>query len=105
VVGDVEQTALGPFELVRSLGPLVLFVGALRQLVIGLSAVREALVRRPFQVIGDSGHPVALWVGRPKADNQTLTARDPHPVAAQVGGGPVALYLPSDTVTIELVQC
>jgi hypothetical protein len=34
-----------------------------------------------------------------------MTAHNPHPVAAQVGGGPVVLYLRSDAVSIELVQC
>jgi hypothetical protein len=51
VVSDVEQTAVGPLEFVRPLWPVVLFVGVLRQLVIGDSTVREALVCRPFQVI------------------------------------------------------
>jgi hypothetical protein len=34
-----------------------------------------------------------------------MTARNAHPVAVQAGGGPVVLYLRSDTVSIELVQC
>jgi hypothetical protein len=46
VIGDVENRL--PLEFVRPLWPVVLFVGVLRQLVIGDRTVREALVRRPF---------------------------------------------------------
>jgi hypothetical protein len=80
VVGDVKQAALGPLELVRPLGPVVLFVGVLRLLVIGDSAVRDARHRW----LGD---------GRDCASSSSISA-DLRPLHAARGGEHVAADLP-----------